>query len=75
MGATLSEANFSGADLFRANLMEAILSGANLSRADLREANLGGAHLSGANLDGAIVADDEEENDRQIISESYLKEE
>jgi hypothetical protein len=46
--ANFSEANLSRADLYGTNLSEA-----NLSRADLSEANLSGANLSGTNLSDA----------------------
>ena len=49
-GANLSGADLSGANLYRANLYGADLSGANLSGANLYRANLYGANLSGANL-------------------------
>lgn len=42
--------NFSGADLYRANLSQAFLILANLSHTDLRQANLTGAFLIRANL-------------------------
>src|SRR5215813_6925714 len=49
----LSGANFSEADLYRANLSGANLTGADLSGANLITANLSGADLSGANLSEA----------------------
>ncbi|QFS47058.1 pentapeptide repeat-containing protein [Nostoc sphaeroides] len=48
-----SRANLSRANLSRADLSRADLSRADLSRANLSYANLGGANLSGANLGGA----------------------
>ena len=51
----LSEANLSGANLYRANLSEANLSGANLYRANLSGANLYRANLYRANLSEANI--------------------
>src|SRR5215472_5952805 len=51
----LSGANFSEADLYRANLSGAKLNRANLSGANLSEADLFRANLSGANLNGATL--------------------
>jgi hypothetical protein len=53
MGANLRRADLSGAHLIGANLIAADLTQANLSGADLSFANLGKAHLSEANLSGA----------------------
>jgi hypothetical protein len=55
-GATLSWADLSGADLSGANLSWADLSGADLSGATLSWADLSGADLSGANLSWADLS-------------------
>ena len=51
--ANLTRANLTGADLIKANLTRANLTGANLTWADFTGANLTGANLTGANLTGA----------------------
>lgn len=54
-GFNMSEANLSGAALFKANLSRANLIGADLSRADLIGADLSRAYLIGANLSRAYL--------------------
>ncbi len=54
--ARLYEANFSEANLGRADLSGANLGGANFSEARLYEANFSGANLDGADLSGANLA-------------------
>jgi uncharacterized protein YjbI with pentapeptide repeats len=53
----LTEANFLGLGLAKANLKGAFLAGANFYRATLTGADLTGADLAGANLEGATLKD------------------
>ena len=55
VGADLSRATMTGANLRDANLTRAILEGANLAGADLTNADLSGANLSGADLTDASL--------------------
>jgi hypothetical protein len=55
-GAQLWDADFTGANVARANLRWGNFTDANLSKADLREADLTGANLIGANLKEANLS-------------------
>ncbi|WP_414518322.1 pentapeptide repeat-containing protein [Nostoc sp. PCC 9305] len=64
-GESLTNKDFSGANLSRANLSDADLRSADLSRADLSRANLNGANLSSANLSDANLS-------RAYLNGAYL---